>query len=278
MTSDATSDATFRIGSSHVVCEDYARAGVSMDGNPVAVVSDGCSSSPDTDCGARILVMEIFKAIQELDIEALSYENLYKYSVENARLNAYKMNLDGKCLDATILMLLATPRKIISTCWGDGVIVQRFTSGTIHARIISYPNGFPSYPSYLLEPSREYNRKLMNEVNKRTIILSPNGKININNIHTDDVPLDITLTYFENHNNDPLVAMAIFSDGVLSFSKTVDEETSKTKKPVDIVELLPKLMAFSGKGEFTRRRLNGLMRKEPELSHYDDISMGAIIL
>jgi len=290
------SDATFRIGSSHTICEDYARAGVSIFGDPIAIVSDGCSSSPDTDIGSRILVLEILKnSFLTEDLEAVTTSlqhtrapslcieecdniRLYKYSMNSAKQSICAMGLDEKCLDATILILMATQNKIISTCWGDGIIVQKFKSGTISARIISYPNGYPSYPSYILEPLREHNRKHMNKITKKTITRTPDGKTYINDIPTYDTPLDITVTHFDEHNNDPLVAMAIFSDGIQSFTRTNNEETSKTKKPVDFIELLPKLMSFSGKGEFTRRRLNGLIRKEPELSHYDDLSIGAIII
>ena len=45
-----TSDSFFAIGKAHTVCEDYARDGKIPDTERVfAIVSDGCSSSPDTD-------------------------------------------------------------------------------------------------------------------------------------------------------------------------------------------------------------------------------------
>ncbi|HYO91642.1 MAG TPA: hypothetical protein VEQ40_08400, partial [Pyrinomonadaceae bacterium] len=59
-------DSAFLIGATHAVCQDYAvagngtpdeRAAVSnLQANPYVILSDGCSSSPDTDIGARLLV------------------------------------------------------------------------------------------------------------------------------------------------------------------------------------------------------------------------------
>ena len=49
-------NSTFSIGKNHIVCEDYALAYT----GPIityAIVSDGCSSSPDVDFGARCLAM-----------------------------------------------------------------------------------------------------------------------------------------------------------------------------------------------------------------------------
>jgi hypothetical protein len=284
------------------VCEDYARAGKTDDGTFFAIVSDGCSSSPDTDCGARILVLKALEELNkkqpvdtplvygeetnQIDLSCLNYLprigmqifQFHKTIANAAQSSAQAMGLDTLCLDATLLMLLATPNEIIATCWGDGVIVQKFQSGIIRARIISYPNGFPSYPSYLLNSLREENCKKMNDVTKKIIILTPDGKSQTEILPPEDVQYDFTSYILNNGNEDPLIAMAIFSDGIQSFSRAVEGETSKTKKPVDVIELLPKLMSFSGTGEFTRRRLNGLMRKEPDLSHYDDLGMGAIIL
>ena len=55
-------DSVFNIGATHAVCQDYviARSGETTFGSPNAgpyiILSDGCSSSPDTDMGARLLV------------------------------------------------------------------------------------------------------------------------------------------------------------------------------------------------------------------------------
>ena len=59
-------DSAFRMGSTHAVCQDYAVAsawtaaahtdGAAPPPRPYIILSDGCSSTPDTDVGARLLV------------------------------------------------------------------------------------------------------------------------------------------------------------------------------------------------------------------------------
>ena len=48
-------DAAFTIGKTHAVCQDYALAQNASDTSPLRAtwLSDGCSSSPHTDIGAR---------------------------------------------------------------------------------------------------------------------------------------------------------------------------------------------------------------------------------
>ena len=48
-------DCAFAAGRGHDVCQDYAAAGGGAD-EPYAILADGCSTSPDTDVGARLLV------------------------------------------------------------------------------------------------------------------------------------------------------------------------------------------------------------------------------
>ena len=47
-------DAFFAIGSTHDICQDYALA-LNISNRSLLIVSDGCSASPSTDIGARIL-------------------------------------------------------------------------------------------------------------------------------------------------------------------------------------------------------------------------------
>ena len=49
-----TADAYFAIGRTHDVCQDYALASDDVP-KTWALVSDGCSSSPASDIGARLL-------------------------------------------------------------------------------------------------------------------------------------------------------------------------------------------------------------------------------
>ena len=58
------------IGSTHALCQDYALA---RNDGPYVILSDGCSSSPDTDVGSRLLVKaseKIFKERRVDEVEA----------------------------------------------------------------------------------------------------------------------------------------------------------------------------------------------------------------
>ena len=48
-------DSAFQIGKTHDICEDFALTGTKNSIVPYTIVSDGCSSSPLTDVGSRIL-------------------------------------------------------------------------------------------------------------------------------------------------------------------------------------------------------------------------------
>ncbi len=47
---------TFIKQGEHGICEDYVIAKM-INGSPVLVISDGCSSSPNTDVGSKLLAL-----------------------------------------------------------------------------------------------------------------------------------------------------------------------------------------------------------------------------
>src|SRR6476659_1428102 len=60
-------DATINIGATHALCQDYV---IAKDRH--VILSDGCSSSPDTDIGARLLVKALEQNLSKsAGIEAL---------------------------------------------------------------------------------------------------------------------------------------------------------------------------------------------------------------
>ena len=58
-------DAYFEIGATHLVCQDYALAFANNE-YAYAIVSDGCTSSPNTDIGARLISVIAKDAINYL--------------------------------------------------------------------------------------------------------------------------------------------------------------------------------------------------------------------
>ena len=99
-------------------------------GGPYVIVSDGCSSSPDTDIGARLLV----KAAQRLILssERLPADCLQGIHEEAARLALAQAGLIGlrpQAVDATLLTAHLCNGTAIIACSGDGVVVLQSRTG-----------------------------------------------------------------------------------------------------------------------------------------------------
>ena len=98
-------DAFFSIGKTHMVCEDYARAGTQQNGLPYALVCDGCSSSPDTDIGARLLGMAAATTFQAHWISGreMPFAEREREIIRIAATAANEIDADLRCLDSTIV-------------------------------------------------------------------------------------------------------------------------------------------------------------------------------
>lgn len=138
--------AAYAIGSSHTVCQDYARAGSDR-----ALLSDGCSGSPDTDIGARLLVTA---ALQEPTLDG----GLPARAAQTARGWAALQGLavpdrTPGCLDATLLLAWRDGDHLRALIAGDGAVAVRYRSGeTACHRIDHGPT--PPYPIYHHQPAR----------------------------------------------------------------------------------------------------------------------------
>jgi hypothetical protein len=149
-------DAFMEIGATHLVCEDYAR-GVTVQHKgeplPLAVLSDGCSSSPDTDLGSRLLT---WTAIQEISWAgpAIQVSVVAAASEQAAQAGA----LTPQSLDATLGVIVPDEGMIRVILVGDGVLSARRRDGVIETWLISFeaPNGqgAPGYLTYLRDSSR----------------------------------------------------------------------------------------------------------------------------
>ena len=138
--------AAFAIGSSHTVCQDYARAT-----DRLAVLSDGCSGSPDTDIGARLLVMAAAMASSvDTDLPARAAMQARQWAVQQG------MGVPERrpgCLDATLLVVWRDGEHLRALVAGDGAIVVRHRSGRIDCHTIDH-GPTPPYPVYHHQPDR----------------------------------------------------------------------------------------------------------------------------
>jgi hypothetical protein len=264
------SDAFYTIGKTHKVCQDYALAGRSKSGKAFAIVSDGCSSSPHTDVGARLLVWAAKESLESdrlPDIESI---------IRRAYWCATASGFPQTCLDATLALVYETAKSVDVKIWGDGVVITKGQKEKTALSWIEYGSGAPFYPSYLLDQERleKYHKEYGN---KKRYVHGLNAE---RKPFKRETSVEESLTYSFSHNGGSLILIG--SDGVMAFGEAKTTETSKTINPVEPERVAEKLAAIkSFKGEFVTRRCNRFLSKQcPQLNWepQDDMAIGGIYL
>ena len=120
-------DIAFAKGKTHPVCQDYAVAHVT-DTCASVLVSDGCSGSPLTDFGARILSQCALNNLSLLrdDSSPTSEANREAFltaTAHDASGAARLLKLPPQCLDATLMIVRADAESYHAEVHGDGAIV-----------------------------------------------------------------------------------------------------------------------------------------------------------
>lgn len=259
-------DCAFWIGSNHPVCQDYVIAG-----QGTVILCDGCSSSPDTDIGARLLA----RSAARLPLNALDGP---EQAIRAAAECAGHLGLPETCLDATLLTLHAENGAFTAACSGDGVIALGRQDGSIDVSLVAFAASYPEYPSYLLDDTRRarWTAQAGNEKTRQHWTLTAEGAI----IEGETRETGDAVERFFGTAADTCFA-AVLSDGVHSFTQTVQTETSRTTVAVPVTAVLAGLLAFrSSKGQFVGRRV-AAFRKECQKrgwQHSDDVSVGVVWL
>ena len=273
-------DVFFTIGSTHKVCQDY---GISANlENPFVIISDGCSTAPDSDYGSRLLTSAARQHIDQANLSDLRGFLYGTLSVANTYCRT--LGLPPESLSATLLIAKPCNDGGVETfCIGDGVVAGKTSAGEIYVYEYEFPSGGPYYLRYEIDQyiRHQYWREMGQTAIQKSYIIQPDGSLtNIKEtviqcescepVHFDG--------FFEQERFD---SVAIFSDGIQSFIQQSNTLTSKSTKPVPAYEVIRELMAFKGcQGEFVHRRcsraLKGLQAKG--IMHCDDLSMGVIYL
>lgn len=280
------SDAGMIIGESHLVCQDYARTlarsvapasgcdtggGLQAFGESWAFVSDGCSGSPDTDVGARLLVLSAMGAVSKgEDPTAVGRGGpIAALAAELAR----QLGLGPHAIDATLLLIKQDTRNrgFRFLMAGDGVVGLRQREA-IHVLEISYPSGCPYYLSYELDPGR----KQAFEANPAGILRHRIRTHGCWTVGDEKEVKGVYSCFWPSEAGD--IAFAV-TDGVASVRKKTAQETTKSTAPVSSTEVIDRLVAFKGtQGQFVSRRMRGF-QKEARMEdwfNHDDISLAAI--
>ena len=242
-------DAHFARGHSHTVCQDYA-----VVGTRTAVVSDGCSSAPHSDVGARLLAHAALGATYgALDSGAW---------LDEPRDAQRRMGLPDGCLDATVVLASADETSIVVTMFGDGVVAARRSDGGLTLIEVSYDEAAPPYPSYGLCPERAAAYAAAG-------LGSPRFEGTADAPEVRALGGGLRWTFPREH----WCAVLIGSDGLSAFT-----DGRSTVQPSDsIVEALFRYR--SPRGRFVTRRLRKFLAKEAPargIHPHDDVAIAAL--
>jgi hypothetical protein len=269
-------DSYFALGSTHDVCQDYALAG-DAHGYAFGVVADGCSSSPHTDFGARLLAYGAQSVM-------LAYPSrLHRLGILPLACTSLGHLVPSRCLDATLMAVYDADGFISAHVAGDGVVVARRLDGTHEVHEIEFSGNAPAYLSYQLDGSR------------LAALIGEDGPGGVREVTSSALAADFTQTEQEWINDGAIDGddpnsywwwlpfsveeydlVAVMTDGAQSFQR----RAGGALEPVPLNEVLREVLAFKGmKGRFVARRLKRFLGRycaEHGWSHADDFAVAAI--
>lgn len=259
-------DAFFVIGREHTtrgpfVCQDYA----AVVNAGCVVLADGCSSSPHTDFGARLLCR---LAAQHGPAEApFLAEPLLA-----------PLALPTRALDATVLIArwVEAEQGVRVDVAGDGVVVARRRGGGYVLLVVEFPSGAPRYASYDIDPARraQYFAEFGGEVR---VTRYDGDLVETTSTQLVDGPLESSSYLFPAEDFD---LVQICSDGATSFRRPVDGKPGLDEAvPVRLVAeemIAHKLMG----GVFVTRRVTRFLKDcaAKGWHHDDDFAVAGIFV
>ncbi len=267
-------DTFIEIGSQHKVCEDYI-----LSGDNYIILADGCSSSKNSEMGARILC---YMAQQYLKYNILGYDNeadlaarMGSWVIHNAEMTARHMGLKKNCLDATLIIANKVDNYIYISMFGDGYIVTQDNFNHHGVTWIEYTKNMPFYLRYLIdkEDFLSYHKEKIVKTRHHEIH-TPTGEKAYDILEQAyDLPglFRYDLNFYK--------TISIFSDGLGSF---IDPDAGpNSNKLIEVYTLMPEMLGFkTTAGEFLKRRMNRNSKtlKRQGIEHFDDLSMGTFLM
>lgn len=253
----------YKQGYGHNVCQDYARI-FSDDNSTVGLLSDGCSSSADTDVGARLLVLNAgkmyLKNLNNINDGSTYISSIANFAAAFSLEKAASFGLSDRSLDASLCGIIENNGRLFAFVYGDGYIIlknkqqdYKFMYGFHYTTETSNTiNETPVYPIYnyqnislnningkidewILYPNKEHDRLFENriDVKQKAFVIS---------LYSDDIEL-----------------LAVASDGIATFKNT------------QLRNVLDELFDVKiSKGRYLDRHYNFLSKKD---QHYDDLSI-----
>ena len=259
-------DSYYAMGRTHAVCEDYARVGLLENGLPYALLADGCSSSQDTDIGARVLVLSAENMLQVCGSETFPASRCIALAASQQR----NLKIPVECLDATLMVVHPiTETSVEVLVYGDGVVAVQGKEGEVTIYQIEYPSGAPDYLSYRLNPARYGNYKEFFGTTRKLRVFQ-NGAWGEEQESNGPFAL--------NFDMGELKTVLLFSDGVASFQEWDEDGLFPHSVPVE--QVVEQVFAIKNwNGPFITRRvrkfLSGFCPKN-RWQHNDDFSVVAV--
>jgi hypothetical protein len=282
-------DSMFIMGHDHNVCEDYAYSGkfVICDDGTVcksdaenellgeevsfAVISDGCSSSDNTEMGARLLcysfvetILEHYKMCSEFDgyhAEIIG-DNILKNTIKEVpNFDIMRSGVKGSCLDATLFGVFADREKVYVFGWGDGVVAVKSKDG-VDVNEVVFESNAPYYLSYRGNSKRdEIYKKEFGGAGAYCELNMDNEDGRCGGRYCFDSMSKIS--FFKAYEGNDDILVSVMSDGVGSYFNT------------DLEEVVKEMTAYKGfNGNFVKRRMKRFERDcvKDGVKHADDIS------
>lgn len=268
-------DSYYTIGKVHWYCQDYVCQG--WQPFPHVILADGCSASPNSDVGARLLALN---ARQELaryaqisrDGPELATQHwgLGRRIIQRAARQARELDLNPEVLDATLLVAWCDGATVYVHLYGDGCIATRRADGELTVIEVEYAENAPYYLSYLLEPDRQvlYQEAVGNPESAQTIHYRSQAA----DVSSRKERFDTPVAFSFDLATFPTVAVA--TDGLHSFI------SAETGQRVDLLEVAQAMFDFGGlQGTFVMDRLQNTLIEFGNrlLFNLDDLSVGAFV-
>lgn len=274
-------DSFFTIGTTHLVCEDYA-----LHGKNYVILSDGCSNGGGprihTDWGSRILCKAAEQHIDLLPDDKLAFNNRC-ICTAMTQVSSFP-KLSHQCLTATLLIAMVKYDQIWIHLIGDGTFGVKFKSGSYVIHDYSFENSAPYYLKYNLsiKDRMDYVEKF-GSVAKHTIWTGPMSDFSkVECCENVIEPGYFSMVYDINDVD----FVFITSDGSGSFYRPEIKGTNKQNIRIPIPEVFETLLDFKNFcGNFVERQCHWTFKTNRvgsfgrnNIFHSDDMSLGVIYI
>jgi len=258
-------DDYYVIGDGHTYVEDYSWSGMILGKYPCIIISDGCSSSDDTDIGARIMVRAMKETLEESLRAPFNYESIMMEFRSYYKSMARALFLPDPALDATILVAVIVDGLIYTIQYGDGYIVHKEPSKTTMT-YYQYPFNAPFYHHY----TSKYDYEKTYLLNFASEKISDSGFDEDVYDHVKQSDRHVRSRYIDSLEVGTHT-ISLMSDGVDTFFQGNDR--------IELDSVLDDIINFKNtNGEFVKRKLKMYLHKNAKnnIQHYDDISLATI--